>query len=100
MVLTVTVAEGFPDLPPAFPDATLVHPPHMFPLLAVFTILSTVGLTMLLRAARTAPEGFEDAQGFHALNPGDLATAASTDANFKFEDLFSLDEAMASQPWG
>ena len=70
----------------------------MLPLLVGFAALSTVGLTMLLRAARTAPEGFEDAKGFHAFNPGDLAT--SMEANFKFEDLFSLDKAMASQPWG
>ncbi len=72
----------------------------MLPLLVVFAALFTIGLTMLLRAARTAPEGFEDAQGFHALNPGDLAFATATEANFKFEDLFSLDKAMASQPWG
>ncbi len=72
----------------------------MLPLLAVLAALSTVGLTMLLRATRTAPEGFEDAKGFHPLNPGDLAGAATAEANFKFEDLFSLDKAMASQPWG
>ena len=72
----------------------------MLPLLVVLAVLSIAGLIMLLRAARTAPEGFEDAKGFHTSNPGDLAMATDTEASFKFEDLFSLDKAMASQPWG
>ncbi len=69
-------------------------------LLAVFAVLSAAGLIMVLRAARTAPEGIEDAAGFHALNPGDPVAAPVAEANFKFEDLFFLDKAVVSQPWG
>jgi len=71
----------------------------MYPLLTTLVGLSTVGLIMLARAARTAPEGFEDAAGFHAHNPGDLVAPTPLEANFKFEDLLFLDKQLASQPW-
>ena len=38
-------------------------------LLATYLILLLAGVTMLARATVQAPEGFEDAQGFHTLGP-------------------------------
>ena len=69
----------------------------MYPFLAVFAGLSTAGMTMLIRAASTAPEGYEDAKGFHAVNPDDLL--AYPEADIKFENLFLLDARLSSQPW-
>jgi hypothetical protein len=36
-------------------------------LLTVFALLSVAGLIVMAIAARRAPVGFEDAQGFHAV---------------------------------
>ena len=71
----------------------------MYPLIATFIALSATGLTMLARAARSAPEGFEDAKGFHACNPEDLAMPDSANAPFGVRELLFLEQSRASQPW-
>lgn len=38
-------------------------------LLAIYFFLFTAGLIMLVRAAKYAPRGFEDARGFHTFQP-------------------------------
>ena len=71
----------------------------MYPLIATFVALSATGLTMLARAARSAPEGFEDAKGFHACNPDDLTVSDSASVPFGLKELLFLERSRASQPW-
>ena len=71
----------------------------MYPLIATFVALSATGLTLLARAARSAPEGFEDAKGFHACNPDDLTVSEPAGASFGVRELLFLEQGRASQPW-
>ena len=71
----------------------------MYSLLLTLAGLSLTGLIMLARAARSAPEGFQDEKGFHALNPDELAAAMPSQSPFSLDDLLRLDAQMASQPW-
>ena len=71
----------------------------MYLLPIVFASLSATGLVMLARAAHSAPEGYQDATGFHALNPGDLTATMPVELTYGLDDMFFLDRQMASQPW-
>lgn len=71
----------------------------MYSLIIVFASLSATGLAMLARAAHAAPEGYQDDKGFHALNPGELDAPAPGELTFGLDEMFFLDQKMASQPW-
>ena len=44
-------------------------------LLTIYFVLFVAGLIMLARAAKQAPNGFEDARGFHVISPTQEAGA-------------------------
>ena len=71
----------------------------MYPLIVAFAVLSTIGLTMLALAFRSAPEGFEDSKGFHPSKPEDRTMAPPADAGVGVRELLFLEQSRASQPW-
>ena len=71
----------------------------MYPLLTTFAVLSITGLIMLAKAASSAPEGLEDAKGFHACDPNDLTAALSVERPLPTESLVFLEQNVATQPW-
>ena len=71
----------------------------MYPLIPIFAALSVVGLTMLARAVRSAPEAYEDSNGFHACNPNDLVGPNTASAPFGMKELLLREPSCASQPW-
>lgn len=69
-------------------------------LLTVLACTSLVGLTMLIRAFRYAPEGYEDERGFHNLSQNETAADVKpVETRALLDDLLVLDKQMASQPW-
>ena len=77
--------------------------PCMFPailcLLVVFLVLATISVIMLARASKCAPEGFEDARGFHALASAQ-GSAVSPDVPLhdSLEVSRQMDEAVTLSP--
>ena len=82
-----------------------MHPlPPMFPaifcLFVVFLVLTATGVIMLARASRHAPEGFEDARGFHALDSFEEEEAVSleTPLHDSLEVSRQMEEAVTLSP--
>ena len=71
----------------------------MYPLIVMFAVLSTIGLTMLALAFRSAPEGFEDTKGFHPSKPDDRTTPPPVPTTVGVKELLFLEQSRASQPW-
>ncbi len=71
----------------------------MYPLIVMLVVLSTIGLTMLALAFRSAPEGFEDSKGFHASKSDDRTTPPPVTTNVGVKELLFLEQGRASQPW-